>query len=99
MNTNLSIFQDIKYETVRYTFPSLFEWRKLGRSMNPPITLTTTIISYIYSMVEHNAKDLTKQVSIRIQWRISRGFHEEYHLDKVYFEELYKLSRCRKVIF
>jgi hypothetical protein len=98
MNTNLAIFQDIKHETVRYTFPSLFEWRKVGRSMNPPISLPT-IINYISSLIEMNVKYLSKQVSIRMQGFIAYGFDDEVRLDNMYFEELYKLSRCRKVIF
>jgi hypothetical protein len=97
MNTSLSAFQDIKYETVRYTFPSLFEWRKVGLSMNPPINLPT-IINYIYSIVEHNVKDLSKQVSLRFQGR-STGYDHNDLLDNMYYQELYKLSRCCKVIF
>jgi hypothetical protein len=98
MNTNLSIFQDIKYETVRYTFPSLFEWRKLGQSVNPPMSLPT-IINYIYSVVENNVKYLSKQVSIRMQCLTRIGFLHEVRLDEMYFEQLFNLSRCRKVIF
>jgi hypothetical protein len=97
MNSSLLVFQDIKYETVRYSFPSLFEWRKVGLSMNPPINLPT-IINYIYSMVEHNVKDISKQVSLRFQGR-STGYDHNDLLDNMYYKELYNLSRCRKVVF
>jgi hypothetical protein len=98
MNTNLSIFQDSKYETVRYSFSSLLEWRKLGLAMNPPINLPT-IINYIYSMVETNVKDISKQVSLRIQGFMVSGFDRDDCMDNMYYKELYKLSRCHKVIF
>jgi hypothetical protein len=65
MNSSLSLFSAVKYETVYYIFSEVHEWKELF-----PEFSDKQLRDYCKEMIDHNVKDKGKQIAMQIDFQL-----------------------------